>query len=109
MMPTTTKIMNQSSISLVGGQDFPFHRGLRFFAGLLFLRPPGLGGFSCSLFPLFGGTLFGGGLPALATQRRQILRKFAFLGHYALDILSRCAYCYHEKVGRTSALTPAQP
>jgi hypothetical protein len=25
---------------LVGGQDFPFHRGLRFFAGLLFLRPP---------------------------------------------------------------------
>jgi hypothetical protein len=36
-------------------------------------------------------------LPALATQRRQILRKFAFLGHYALDILSRCAYCYHEK------------
>jgi hypothetical protein len=95
--------------SLVGAQDFPFHRGLGFFAGLLFLRPSGLGGFTGRFLPLFGSKLFGSGFPTLATQRCQILRKFAFLGHYALDIRSRCAYCYHEKAGYASALTPARP
>ena len=55
---------------LVGGQDFPFHRGLRVFAGLLFLRPPGLGGFSGS--PTGESPPWH---PAITTRSLSVLRK----------------------------------